>query len=421
MENQGGGRDSTATILHADLDAFYASVEQLLDPGLRGRPIAVGAGVVLAASYEARTFGIRSGMPGRRARELCPDLVFVDGHFDQYQRLGDAAIAVLGDFTPDIERISIDEAFANVAGCTHLFGPPAAIAATVRARVRRELGLPISIGVARTKHLAKIASQVAKPDGLVVVEPETELAFLHDLPVALMWGVGPATEARLAGIGVTTIGQLAQSSPQSVQRLLGQAVGRKLTALAWNRDPRQIQTHRRATSAGAQSALGRQPATDRVVKPTLHHLADRIGARLRARSLSSRTVTVRVRFADLRSVTRALTLPAPISATRALAETAEALVRGVLAAHPAEKTISLLAISVSHLQADGIVQLELPLGLADEANRPGTTPGLARARADRVVDAIRRRFGAHAIDYACASGVGRSVPDEFRRLAEREL
>ena len=328
---------STATILHADLDAFYASVEQLLDPRLRGKPIAVGGGVVLAASYEARAFGVRSGMPGRRARQLCPDLVFVGGHFDEYQRLGDAAIGVLSDFTPSIERISIDEAFADVAGCTHLFGSPAEIARTVRARVRAELGLPMSIGVARTKHLAKIASQVAKPDGLVVVDPDTELEFLHKLPVALMWGVGPATEARLAKIGVTTIGQLAESSPQSVERLLGHAAGRKLTALAWNRDPRQIQTRRRARSAGAQSALGRRPAIERVFKPTLHHLADRIGARLRAKSLAGRTITVRVRFADLRSVTRSLTLSAPISATRALAEIAEDLVRGVLADHLDER------------------------------------------------------------------------------------
>ena len=290
----------------------------------------------------------------------------------EYQRLGDAAIEVLSDFTPSIERISIDEAFADVAGCTHLFGSPAEIARTVRARVRAELGLPMSIGVARTKHLAKIASQVAKPDGLVVVDPDTELEFLHELPVALMWGVGPATEARLAKIGVTTIGQLAESSPKSVERLLGHAAGRKLTALAWNRDPRQIQTRRRARSAGAQSALGRQPAIERVFKPTLHHLADRIGARLRAKSLAGRTITVRVRFADLRSVTRSLTLSAPISATRALAEIAEDLVRGVLADHRDERTISLLAISVSNLEAHAIVQLELPLGLADEGRRPGT-------------------------------------------------
>src|SRR5499425_336404 len=353
-----GRMATSATILHADLDAFYASVEQLLDPALRAKPIAVGGGVVLAASYEAKAFGIRSGMSGRRARELCPQLIFVGGHFKDYQRLGDAAINVLNDFTPLVERISIDEAFADVVGCTHLFGSPAEIATAVRRRVRTDIGLAISIGVARTKHLAKIASQVAKPDGLVVVDPQTELQFLHALPVDLIWGVGPATEARLARIGVTTIGQLAGSSPQSVERLLGHAVGQKLTALAWNRDPRQIQTRRRAHSAAAQSALGRRPAIERVFKPTLHHLADRIGARLRAKSLAGRTITVRVRFADLRSVTRSLTLSAPVSATRALAEIAENLVRGALAEHRDEKTISLLAISVSNLEAHAIVQLE---------------------------------------------------------------
>jgi DNA polymerase-4 len=287
--------------------------------------------------------------------------------------------------------------------------------------VRRQLGLPMSIGVARTKHLAKIASQVAKPDGLVVVDPATELEFLHELPVSLMWGVGPATEARLAKIGVTTIGQLAQSSPQSVERLLGHAVGKKLTALAWNRDPRQIQTRRRAHSAGAQSALGRRPAIASVFKPTLHHLADRIGARLRAKSLAGRTITVRVRFADLRAVTRSRTLSAPISATRALAEIAEDLVRGALADNHHEKTISLLAISVLHLESHPIVQLELPLGFGDEGRRPGTTQGLARSRADQAVDAIRRRFGEKSVDYASGTRVVRSVPDDFRRLAEREL
>src|ERR1700719_615859 len=243
--------ETTATILHADLDAFYASVEQLLDPSLRGKPMAVGGGVVLAASYEAKACGVRGGMPGRQARELCPQLTFVSGHFQHYQRLGDAAIKVVNDFTPLVERISIDEAFADVAGCTHLFGPPAEIARAIRRRVRAELGLPISVGVARTKHLAKIASQVAKPDGLVLVDPATELAFLHDLPVELMWGIGPPTRSRLADAGIETIGQLAQSAPGSMERLLGRAVGRKLKALAWNRDPRQIQRERRAHSAGA--------------------------------------------------------------------------------------------------------------------------------------------------------------------------
>src|SRR6187401_879612 len=229
------GMATTATILHADLDAFYASVEQLLDPSLRGKPIAVGGGVVLAASYEAKAFGISGGMSGRRARELCPQLIFVGGHFKDYQRLGDAAIGVLNDFTPLVERISIDEAFADVAGCTHLFGSPSEIAGKIRRRVRAELGLPISVGVACTKHLAKIASQVAKPDGLVVVDPGTELAFLIELRAGLMWGVGPATKARLAETGITTIGQLAKTPGGWLKQLLGPAAGEKLAALAWNR------------------------------------------------------------------------------------------------------------------------------------------------------------------------------------------
>jgi DNA polymerase-4 len=411
-----------ASILHADLDAFYASVEQLLQPALRGRPIAVGGGVVLAASYEARAFGVKSAMPGRRARELCPDLVFVRGHFSEYQRLGDAAIAVLADYTPDIERISIDEAFADVSGSRRLFGSPAEIARRVRARVRAEIGLPISIGVARTKHLAKIASQVAKPDGLVVVDPDAELAFLHYMPVGLMWGVGPATRARLAGAGVETIGQLAQSAPGSMERLLGHAAGRKLTALAWNRDPREIRRERRAQSAGAQSALGRQPATERVFRPVLQDLADRVARRLRAKDRPCRTVTVRVRFADLRSVTRALTLPAPISATSALLEVAIDLVRGVLADHPAERTISLLAICGSNLGEDPFPQLELPFRLPDDGRRPGTRKGMARLRADRAADAIRDRFGGNAVNYAsAATGASLAVPDAFRSLAEKDL
>jgi DNA polymerase-4 len=414
--------ETAATILHADLDAFYASVEQMLDPSLHGKPIAVGGGVVLAASYEAKAFGVRSGMPGRQARELCPQLTFVSGHFKEYQRLGDAAIAVLNDFTPLVERISIDEAFADVAGCTHLFGPPADIAGAIRQRVRGELGLPISIGVARTKHLAKIASQVAKPDGLVAVDPRTELEFLHDLPVELMWGVGPVTGARLAERGVYTIGQLARVPGHSLERLLGRAAGEKLSALAWNRDPREIRTHHRAHSAGAQSALGKQPAEERVIRPTLHHLADRVAARLRAKSRPGRTVTVRVRFADLHAVTRSITLDAPISATAILAEVAEELVRAALADHPHERTISLLAISVSHLEERSGLQLDLPLGLADEKRRPGTKIGLARWKADRAVDMIRDRFGWQAIGYgSVALELSRSVPDEFRELAEKDL
>jgi DNA polymerase-4 len=360
-------------------------------------------------------------MPGRQARELCPQLTFVSGHFEEYQRLGDAAIKALGDFTPLVERISIDEAFADVAGSVHLFGPPGEIAKAVRRRVRAELGLPISVGVARTKHLAKIASQVAKPDGLVVVDPETELDFLHRLPVELMWGVGPVTKARLAEIGVLTIGQLAKMRG-SLEPLLGQAAGQKLAALAWNRDPREIQTHRRAQSAGAQSAIGKKLAEEQVYRPTLRHLADRIGTRLRAKSRFGRTVSVRVRFADLRSVTRSVTLPAPISATATLAEIVEDLVRGVLADHADERIISLLAISVSNLEKHPILQLELPLGLEDEKRRPGAKKGMARWVVDRAVDTIRGRFGWEAVGYgSVALGASRLVPDEFRALAEKEL
>ena len=411
-----------ATILHADLDAFYASVEQLLDPSLRGRPIAVGGGVVLAASYEAKAFGVQGGMSGRAARDLCPGLVFVGGHFGEYQRLGDAAIAILGDFTPLVERISIDEAFADVRGCTHLFGSPAEIAAAIRHRVRTELGLPISVGLARTKHLAKIASQIAKPDGLVAVDPATELEFLHDLPVGLMWGVGPVTRARLAEQDIFTIGQLARTSGRALERVLGHAAGEKLHALAWNRDPRAIHTRHRARSAGAQSALGRQPAVEEVFVPALRHVADRVAARLRAKALAGRTVTARVRFADMRAVTRSVTLDAPISATTLLAGIAEDLVRAALAAHREERIITLLAVSISHLGPPSELQLELPLGLPDEHRRPGSRQGAARWSADRAMDAIRERFGRDAIGYAVtAFDRRRSVPDAFRELAEKDL
>jgi len=413
-------RRQRATILHADLDAFYASVEQLLDPSLRGRPIAVGGGVVLAASYEAKAFGVEGGMSGRRARQLCPDLLFVGGHFEDYQRLGDAAIDVLRDVTPAVERISIDEAFADVTGSVHLFGPAGDIAEQVRRRVRRELGLPLSIGVATTKHLAKVASQVAKPDGLVVVEVGTEQAFLDPLPVRLLWGVGPATEAKLADAGIRTVGELAAARPDSLRRLLGEAVGTKLGALSVNADPRPVETARRASSMGAQSALGRRPATEEVLRTTLGYLADRVATRLRAADRAGRTITVRVRFRDLRSITRSLTLPAPVSTTLTLTEVAVQLARTALADHPREQELSLLAVSVSHLELAPALQLELALGLAGEERRPGTPAAAARWAVDRSVDRVRERFGRRAVGYAAvALSADRGVPEAFRELAER--
>lgn len=408
------------TILHADLDAFYASVEQLLDPSLRGQPIAVGGGVVLAASYEAKAFGVQGGMAGWRARRLCPTLRFVGGHFAEYQRLADLVMDVLKDFTPLVERISIDEAFLDVSGSTHLFGSPADIGAQIRRRVRGEIGLPVSVGAARTKHLAKVASQVAKPDGLLVVEPTREREFLDPLPVGLMWGVGPVTGRRLAERGVRTIGELAELSPQSLEHLLGRAVGHKLADLAMNRDPRRIRTAGRASSVGAQSAFGRREPTPELLRAVLGHLADRVATRLRAKQRAGRTVTVRVRFAGMRSVTRSLTLPGPVCVTLTLVEIAEQLVRTALADHRDESTITLLAISVSNLVDQPALQMELPLA-PDDPRRPGSATGSARWAIDRSIDAVRGRFGRTSVGYASVAMSGLvGVPDEFRELAEHD-
>jgi DNA polymerase IV len=457
-----------ATILHADLDAFYASVEQLLDPTLRARPIAVGQGVVLAASYEARSCGVSAGMPGWRARQLCPDLTFVPGHFREYQRLGDEVIEILGAFTPVVERISIDEAFLDVAGARNLFGPPPAIAAAIRRRVRGEIGLALSVGVARTKHLAKVASQVAKPDGLVVVAPEGERQFLECLPVELIWGVGPVTRAHLANAGIHTIGELAVTSSSFLDQLFGRALGGKLAALATNVDPRTINPTRRATSVGAQAALGRRAATPEVLRSTLAYLADRVAGRLRAAGQAARTVTVRVRFIGLRSVTRSATVTASVSATLTLAELATDLANTALAENPAEREITLLAISASNLVQPAL-QLELPFDVAGLIRtgtaRPGTTgagtartatastatarTGTARTGTTKIgtavgvagtrclpssavdaarwaldssVDAIRARFGRESVGYATIvfSDLDR-VPEAFRELAEHQL
>lgn len=410
------GPAAAATILHADLDAFYASVEQLLDPRLRGRPIAVGGGVVLAASYEARRSGVRAGMAGWAARQLCPHLEFVGGHFREYQRLADRVIDVFFDFTPSVERVSIDEAFLEVAGATHLFGPPAQIATAIRARVRDEIGLPLSVGIARTKHLAKVASQVAKPDGLVVVEPGDEKAFLDPLPVGLIWGVGPATRHRLADSGVMTIGDLSRTSSSLLQQVLGEAAGAKLSALSANIDPRRIQTSRRAKSVGAQAALGLRRPTPGLLRETLGYLADRVAARLRAAERAGRTVTVRVRFEHLRSVTRSVTLPAAVSTTLTLTEVAVQLATAAL---ESERQVSLLGISVSNLIDQPALQLELPLGLGDHRLRPGSTIGSDRWSVDRSMDAIRAKFGKQAVGYATVLfGNEDRVPDEFRALAE---
>jgi DNA polymerase-4 len=374
--------------------------------------------VVLAASYEAKAYGVEAGMPGWRAKRLCPDLTFVGGNFRHYQRLADQVMDVFVDFTPVVERISIDEAFLDVSGAVHLFGAPASIAAAIRRRVRDEIGLAVSVGVATTKHLAKVASQVAKPDGLVVVPPGEERAFLDPLPIGLMWGVGPVTRGRLNANGIRTIGELAAVSPDVVQGLLGQVVGGRLAGLAVNADPRGVTPPGRGVSMGAQAALGLRDPTDGLLAETLGYLADRVASRLRAAGRAGRTMTVRVRFARLRSVTRSVTVPVPVSSTRTLAEIADSLVRTALTDHPEEAKISLLAISVSKLVDDPVLQLELALGL-DDRWRAGDPVGAARWSIDRSIDAIRQKFGRDAVGYATVvfSDEGR-VPDEFRELAE---
>ncbi len=411
--------DPGPTILHADLDAFYASVEQMLHPELKGKPIAVGGGVVLACSYEAKRFGVSSGMSGGKARQLCPRLQFVDGHFKEYQRLGDEVMAVLHDFSPMVQRISIDEAFVDVTGSVHLFGPPEVIGARIRERVRDDLGLPISVGAARTKHLAKIASQVAKPDGLVVVQPDLEREFLHPLPVGLMWGIGPVTQQKLADRGIRTIGQLAEASPDSLRSLLGHALGDKVGALANNDDRRKVRPTGRAGSVGAQSAFGRREPDAHFVREILGHLADRVGGRLRGKQRAGRTVTVRIRFAGMRAITRSHTGPRPVNSTLTLTEIAERLVWSALAQQGDEPVqISLLAISVSKLVDQASLQLELPFDTAG-CLAGDTDVHAARFVVDHSIDEVRRKFGKAAVAYgSVALGTHHSVPEEFRELAE---
>jgi len=380
--------------------------------------------VVLAASYEARSYGVRGGMSGCRARQLCGDLLFVGGHFGRYKQFGDEVISVFRDFTPRVERVSIDEAFLDVAGAMHLFGTPTEIAAAIRHRVRHEIGLPLSIGVARTKHLAKVASQVAKPNGLVAVAPAEEIDFLDPLPVGLIWGVGHTTERRLHEAGIYTIGQLAKVGSPILGDLLGPAAGTKLAALSANVDERTVETSRRSKSMGAQAALGRSDATPELIRETLGYLADRVAGRLRQARLAGQTVTVRVRFPHMRSVTRSATLPVAISTTLTLTEVAERLAHAAIVGNERERQITLLAVSVSKLRAEHSLQLELPLCSSDMSPQGGTrTESVVEASrwgVDRSVDAIREKFGRSAVGYAgVALSDGERVPEEFRQLAER--
>lgn len=399
-----------ATILHADLDAFYASVEILREPSLRGRPMAVGGGVVLSATYEARRHGVRSGMRLADARARCPGLVVVRGSFGDYVGYSRRVMAVFRRFTPLVEPISIDEAFLEVHGAARLFGPPPEIARKVREAVRAETGLPLSVGVATTKFLAKVASRVAKPDGLIAVAAGTELGFLHRLDVDLLWGVGPVTRERLAGAGIRTVGDLAAVPPAVLAGVLGHHGAAHLHALAWNRDPRPVVTGRRAGSVGAQSTFGRDVGDPAAHRAVLLRLAERVGSRLRAKGRAGRTVTVRVRFADFETVTRQTALPGPTSSTSALYRAGRDLTGAALAEVGRGRGLRLLGISVSHLTRLPDLQMELPLtgaGLADPVLRPGSPEALARRRLDVAVDRAREAFGRDAVSRAALLGTGR--------------
>ena len=379
--------DDEATILHADVDAFFAAVEQRDDPALRGRPVIVGGGVVLAASYEAKAHGVDTAMSLRRARRLCPDAVVVRPRMSAYSDASKALYRVFDDTTPLVEGMSIDEAFLDVRGLRRLVGTPAEIARRLRGRVRERVGLPITVGVARTKHLAKVASGVAKPDGLLVVPPDRELAFLHPLPVERLWGVGRVTATKLHSVGIETVGQLAELSESSLVSLLGRASGRHVHALAHNRDPRRVDVRRRRRSMGAQRALGRRPKSLEDVDVAVIALVDRVTRRMRAAGRVGRTVVLRLRFDDFSRATRSETLLQPTANTHAILAAARDLL--TIAVPMIERRgITLVGISVSNLGDGRGIQLTLPL------ESPYSDA------LDAAVDEVRLRFGSAAITRA---------------------
>jgi DNA polymerase-4 len=378
-----------ATILHADLDAFYASVEQRDDPRLRGRPVIVGGGVVLSASYEARRRGVRTAMGGREARRLCPDAIVVPPRMAAYSAASKAVFEVFDDTTPLVEALSIDEAFLDVRGMERIAGTPLEMAARLRTAVRERVGLPITVGIARTKFLAKVASGVAKPDGLLLVPPDGELAFLHPLPVERLWGVGVKTAEKLHARGLMTVRQVAELEETALVELLGRASGRHLHALAHNRDPRRVRTGQRRRSMGSQRALGRRAKTPETIDATLMAIVDRLGNRLRAAQRVCRTVVLRLRFSDFSRATRSHTLAEATAHTQTILVTARGLLAGAMPMIE-RQGLTLIGISLSNLESDEAVQLALPLD---------------RQRAlDATLDTVRDRFGSEAITRAALVG-----------------
>ena len=388
-----------ATILHADLDAFYASVEQRDDPRLRGRPVIVGGGVVLAASYEAKAFGVRTAMGGTQARRACPHAIVVAPRMSAYSEASAAVFEVFEQTTPLVEGLSIDEAFLEVGGLRRVSGTPTEIAVRLRREVLARVGLHITVGVARTKFLAKVASGVAKPDGLLVVPPDGELAFLHPLPVERLWGAGRVTATKLRERGIKTVGEVAELAEAALVAMLGRASGRHLHALAHNRDSRPVQIRRRRRSIGAQHALGRAPRSPDAVDATLVALVDRVTRRMRAARRVGRTVVLRLRFDDFSRATRSHTLPQATAQTRAVLATARDLLTTAMPMIE-RQGLTLLGVAVGNLDDDGAVQLALPFDRR------------SASALDAALDDVRDRFGSAAVGRAVLLGrdQGLSVP-----------
>jgi DNA polymerase IV len=390
-----------ATILHADLDAFFAAVEQRDDPRLRGRPVIVGIGVVMCASYEARARGVRGAMGGGEARRLCPDAVFVPPRLSAYTDASKAVFEVFDDTTPFVEGISVDEAFLDVGGLRRISGTPEEIAVRLRREVRQRVGLPISVGVARTKFLAKVASAVAKPDGLLVVPPADELGFLHPLPIERVWGIGAKTAAKLHARGIHRVGDIAAIPEDALVAILGRAAGHHVHALSHNRDARPVRSGRRRRSIGSQRALGRSPRTAPAIDAVLVGLVDRVTRRLRAAHRVGRTVMLRLRFDDFTRATRSHTLD------HATADTATVLTvaRVLLAASMpriGREGVTLVGLTIANLDDDDAVQLTLPFH--------------HRGPVDGVLDDVKDKFGSSAITRAVL--LGRDDHLEMPRLPD---
>ncbi|CAN5400534.1 DNA polymerase IV [soil metagenome] len=409
------------SILHIDMDAFFASVELLRHPELRGQPVVVGGtgerGVVAAASYEARAFGIHSAMPSVRAKRLCPHAVFLPGDHAHYGEVSARVMALFRAMTPLVEPISLDEAFLDVSGARRLHGTAPEIAARLRSQVLESEGLTCTVGVARVKFLAKLASEAAKPRasrqgtrpgrGVVVVDPAHELDFLHPLPVQALWGVGPATLARLERLGVRTVGDLADLPEATVVGALGASSGRHLHALANAVDPRVVQPDQAPKSIGHEETFARDHHHADTLRLELLRMADAVATRLRAGGVSGRTVTIKVRFGDFTTITRSATV-APTDSAREVGRVARTLLDAV----DPSPGVRLLGLSVSGLDDGAVKQLSFDDLAGDPGERAGTPSAAGPAEwtaAEAVVDAIRARFGARSVGPASLTG-----PDGLR-------